>query len=137
MEIAVTMQSQDILADGMVSWGDFVRELPGELTQQIMGYLDLASLVHAQSVSRCWRQAAGDNHVWRQVFCRERGGAYAMGEVARPGMGYGLPNVAPEVDWRQVFKASVELSSRWKAGIAKPAYLNGHTDSIYCVQFDE
>lgn len=137
VEIAVTMQSHDTLANGMVSWGDFVQELPGELTQQIMGYLDLASLVQAQSVSKSWRQASGDNHVWRQVFCRERGGAYAMDKVVRPGMGYGLPSVAPEVNWRQVFKASIELSHRWRAGNAKPVYLNGHTDSIYCVQFDE
>jgi hypothetical protein len=29
------------------------------------------------------------------------------------------------------------LNDRWKTGKARAVYLNGHTDSIYCLQFDE
>jgi hypothetical protein len=29
------------------------------------------------------------------------------------------------------------LERNWLEGAAEPIYLNGHTDSIYCVQFDE
>jgi WD40 repeat protein len=29
------------------------------------------------------------------------------------------------------------LEQRWKEGNAAAIYLNGHKDSVYCVQFDE
>lgn len=36
-----------------------------------------------------------------------------------------------------MLKARKELQSRWKNGKAAAIYLEGHTDSVYCVQFDE
>lgn len=36
-----------------------------------------------------------------------------------------------------MLQARRELQSRWRDGKAAAMYLEGHTDSVYCVQFDE
>ncbi|KAH8639788.1 hypothetical protein IG631_07558 [Alternaria alternata] len=46
-------------------------------------------------------------------------------------------NPAPAQDWKQMFRARSTIDSRWKAGTPAAIYLNGHTDSVYCCQFDE
>ncbi|KMQ81670.1 f-box and wd40 domain [Lasius niger] len=62
---------------------------------------------------------------------------YATGRSVQPGSGLGIPPVTPRNDWRKIYQAKLELSQRWKGGKARPVYLNGHLDSIYCLQFDE
>jgi F-box and WD-40 domain protein 1/11 len=55
------------------------------------------------------------------------------------GTGTGLPN-RPNQEWRSMYKARVELDRNWRAGATdagKAVYLSGHTDSVYCLQFDE
>jgi F-box and WD-40 domain protein 1/11 len=100
---------------------DLVKSLPSEITAHILSFLDHRSLVNCELVSRAWMVAARDRHVWRNVFHDEHGPW-----KSKPGN-----------DWKRMFKVRQELNLRWTQGHVTESYLKGHTDSVYCVQFDE
>ncbi|KAI1115094.1 quinon protein alcohol dehydrogenase-like superfamily [Nemania sp. NC0429] len=140
--IAVTtFEAQDdgvATKDSAVARLDFIRELPQELSVQILAYLDAFQLCAASQVSRFWNQVIQDQHIWRQSFLREKTHTFATSLPVQPGVGAGVPALRPENDWQNIYKASEELDRRWRIGTqARATYLNGHLDSIYCVQFDE
>lgn len=49
----------------------------------------------------------------------------------------GLGRIRPEQDWKKMFLVRRALDLRWEQGKAAAIYLDGHKDSVYCVQFDE
>lgn len=51
--------------------------------------------------------------------------------------GSGLGNAGPNQDWKSIWRARKALNQRWQEGHAAAIYLDGHSDSVYCVQFDE
>ncbi|KAI5860021.1 WD40-repeat-containing domain protein [Durotheca rogersii] len=118
---------------------DFVAQLPTELAVQIMSYLDAFQLATASRVCRFWHHLAQDQHIWRQSFLREKTHTCATTRRIQPGTGAGVPPLLrPGNDWQQIYRAREELDRRWKKGKeARAVYLNGHMDSIYCLQFDE
>ncbi|KAJ2986946.1 hypothetical protein NUW58_g4786 [Xylaria curta] len=117
---------------------DFVSELPQELSVQILAYLDAAQLANASRVSRLWNRVIQDQYIWRQSFLREKTHTYATSLPVQPGVGAGVPPLRPGNDWQKIYRAREELDRRWKVGQqARAVYLNGHLDSIYCLQFDE
>ncbi|KAI0199566.1 quinon protein alcohol dehydrogenase-like superfamily [Astrocystis sublimbata] len=117
---------------------DFISKLPQELSIQILSYLDAAQLAAASRVSRLWYQGTQDQYIWRQSFLREKTHTYATSLPVQPGIGAGIPPLRPGNDWQKIYKAREELDRRWKIGTqARAIYLNGHLDSIYCLQFDE
>ncbi|KAH7037703.1 WD40-repeat-containing domain protein [Microdochium trichocladiopsis] len=117
---------------------DFVSHLPPELVVQILSCLDAAQLSAVGRVSRRWNQTVSDQHIWREAFLREKTRTYATGHNAQPGTGCGIPPVRQGSDWRMIYKARHELEQQWTTKKQPQAtYLNGHLDSIYCLQFDE
>ncbi|KXJ94270.1 quinon protein alcohol dehydrogenase-like superfamily [Microdochium bolleyi] len=117
---------------------DFIAHLPVELVVQVLSYLDAAQLNTAARVSRRWYQTVMDQHIWRQSFLREMTQTYATGNNAQPGTGCGVPPIRQGSDWRRIYQARHELERQWKTQKqARATYLNGHLDSIYCLQFDE
>ncbi|KAI1104200.1 WD40 repeat-like protein [Jackrogersella minutella] len=117
---------------------DFVAELPSELAVQILSHLDAAQLATASKVSRFWHGMVQDQHVWRQSFLREKTNTYATSLPVQPGTSSGVPSIRPENDWQKIYRARQELDKRWKLGKqARAVFLYGHTDSVYCQQFDE
>ena len=40
-------------------------------------------------------------------------------------------------DWKGMWKVRKALHSRWADGYAAAIYLEGHQDTVYCVQFDK
>lgn len=128
-----SMQGQD----ANISRVDFVTRLPTELAIQVLSHLDCTALMTACRVSQAWREAVSNQHVWRESFLREKTATYATSGPIVPGAGLGVPEVKPTNDWREIYLAREELDRRWRRGEAKPVYLNGHMDSIYCLQFDE
>lgn len=120
-----------------ISKVDFVSRLPTELAIQVLAYLDAATLATASRVSTGWNKAAANQHIWRESFLREKTTTYATSGPIKPGTGLGIPPVRPNNDWKEIYRVKQELDKRWKEGKAKPVYLNGHSDSIYCLQFDE
>ena len=116
---------------------DFVGSLPEELAVHILSMLDHRGLAQASEVSRRWYQVANTNYVWKESFYRDNSTTFAMGHPVKPGTGLGLPPTLPDKEWKQVYKARQQLDRNWREGEALAVYLYGHTDSIYCVQFDE
>lgn len=123
--------------DANISRLDFVTRLPAELAIHVLAYLDAAALAKASTVSSDWDRIIRNQHIWRESCLRETTTTYATSGPVKPGTGLGIPPVMPSNDWRRIYQTKQELSQRWKGGKARPVYLNGHTDSIYCLQFDE
>jgi F-box and WD-40 domain protein 1/11 len=120
-----------------ISKVDFVSQLPTELAIQILAYLDAPTLAIACRVSRHWNHVIANQHVWRESFLHEKTTTYAMSGSVKPGTGMGVPALGTRGNWREIYKVKEELDKRWREGKARPVYLNGHSDSIYCLQFDE
>lgn len=116
---------------------DFISRLPTELAIQILAQLDAPTLVTASTVCSDWYRVIKNQHIWRESFLREKTTTYATSGPVKPGTGLGVPPVQPTNNWKDIYRAKTELDNRWKQGKARPVYLNGHTDSIYCLQFDE
>ncbi|KAL2192927.1 WD40-repeat-containing domain protein [Corynascus similis CBS 632.67] len=116
---------------------DFISQLPTELAIQVLALLDAPTLNTASRVCTGWYNVIRTQHVWRESFLREKTTTYATSGPVRPGAGLGVPRVQPTNDWKEIYRVKTELDRRWKEGKARPVYLNGHTDSIYCLQFDE
>ncbi|KZT22279.1 WD40 repeat-like protein [Neolentinus lepideus HHB14362 ss-1] len=46
-------------------------------------------------------------------------------------------SLAPlSLDWRPLYKARLELEKRWVSGEPRVTRISGHTDSVYCLEFD-
>jgi F-box and WD-40 domain protein 1/11 len=127
----------DVVASGSISRVDFISYLPTEIAIQILAYLNQTSLRQAAMVSRRWATVTSSEHVWREVFLREQRKTYATSEPLALGAGLGLPTFKPDHDWKDLYRIKNQLERNWVQGTAESVYLNGHLDSIYCVQFDE
>ena len=123
--------------DSTISKIDFILSLPTELAKHFLANLDASALSKASQVSKSWNRIIKNQHIWRESCLREMTKTYATSNHVVPGTGLGIPSVAPSNDWKQIYRVKQELNQRWKAGQARPVYLNGHQDSIYCLQFDE
>lgn len=120
-----------------ISTIDFISRLPAELAIHVLANLDASALTNAAMVCKGWNKIVSNQHIWRESFLRETTTTYATSEPVAPGSGLGVPAVTPGNDWREIYRVKQELNQRWKTGKARPVYLNGHKDSIYCLQFDE
>lgn len=115
---------------------DPVALLPTEISAHILSYLDPASLLNSELVSRDWLQASS-SYVWKNVFR----GAYEQRPPSQTksklkqssGLGKNIPNQ----NWKRMYLVRRALDERWKNGKAAAIYLQGHEDSVYCSQFDE
>jgi F-box and WD-40 domain protein 1/11 len=116
--------------------------LSAELATAVLSNLDATSLLDAQKVSRGWNKLATSPHVWRSVFMREYKpevhGSPAPVQMGGSGIGRQLNNQpVPRQQWKEMYAARIGIDRRWKAGSPAAIYMNGHTDSVYCCQFDE
>ncbi|MCJ1416767.1 hypothetical protein MMC32_003105 [Xylographa parallela] len=114
--------------------------LPEELLGHVMSFLDSDSLTMAELVSHRWYSTANSYHTWRAVFGREYGVqiSSSLGKVSRSHVGgMGLGKRRPDQDWKEMWKVRKGLHKRWSMARAVAIYLEGHRDSVYCVQFDE
>lgn len=121
---------------------DPFQRLPAELATTVLSNLDATSLVSAERVSRSWHEHASSPHVWRNVFLRkyEPEVHVSPAPIQMGGLGVGRmagSNPAPAQNWKKMLQARSEINRRWKTGSPAAIYLNGHTDSVYCCQFDE
>ncbi|EAW09760.1 F-box/WD repeat-containing protein [Aspergillus clavatus NRRL 1] len=116
---------------------DPVTHLPPEIMSQVLAYLDPESLMQAELVSRAWSEQASSRHIWRQVFRHALGHRRPNGVPSRKSQSAGLGKSTPDQDWKRMYLVRRALDHRWKQGKAAAIYLHGHTDSVYCVQFDE
>ncbi|CCU80382.1 F-box/WD repeat-containing protein [Blumeria hordei DH14] len=120
-----------------ISRVDFISNLPAELAIQILAYLDQKTLCNLSVVSRKWLDVSQAKCIWREVFLRDQTITYATGKPITLGAGLGLPASKPDNNWKDLYRVREQLRHNWMRGAAQAVYLNGHLDSIYCVQFDE
>ncbi|RMD42759.1 hypothetical protein DV735_g2382, partial [Chaetothyriales sp. CBS 134920] len=107
-----------------------------ELQEAIFKLLDIDALRRASLVSHRWRQVCESQAVWREVFLRK----YAVQQASsflRSRRAPGLGRNVPGQDYKKLAKIRTLIDQRWERGEAAAIYLNGHRDSVYCVQFDE
>lgn len=121
---------------------DPIQALPAEITTVILSNLDAHSLVRAECVSKAWQEAASCPHVWKKVFLRRFEPEVHVSPtpitMGGPGVGKfknGKP--LPGQDWKKMYKVRMTINRRWRGCSPSAIYLNGHTDSVYCCQFDE
>lgn len=107
--------------------------LPEELVAQILSYLDATSMINAELVSHRWQRSASSRHSWKHVFRNE----FTIQSAAIQVGGQGLGKSIGDQNWKKMWKARKALHQRWADGYAAAIYLEGHTDCVYCVQFDE
>lgn len=127
----------EMAARADISRVDFVTMLPTELAIQILAKIDASGLAKLSTVSKSWDKVIRNQHVWRESFIREMGATYATSHPVQPDTGLGIPKMVPSNNWKRAYEIKRELNQRWKQGKARPVYLSGHTDSVYCLQFDE
>ena len=87
-------------------------------------------------MSRAWYGSASSRLVWRDVFRKEFREVYDAAGVSAA-VCVGLGKAQGRQDWKNMWRARSALEQRWKDGYAAAIYLEGHSDSVYCVQFDE
>lgn len=118
---------------------DPARVLPVEIMEHVLCYLDPQTLMRAERVCQDWRYKAKSRHVWRHVFQREYNvtGAYRHQSRHCPQLVRGVGKGVPDQDWQKMYLVRRQIDQRWAEGRAAAIYLNGHKDSVYCVQFDE
>ena len=111
--------------------------LPPEIMAQIFGYLDPTTLMSAELACRAWNIHASSKHVWRHTFRRAYSKHRATGPASARLPAAGLGKQRPDQNWKRMYMVRRALEQRWEDGQAAAIYLNGHKDSVYCVQFDE
>lgn len=116
---------------------DPVSYLPVEVNSIIFSYLDADSLRTCQSISS-WRPFASDTLTWRNEFLRryEKKPSPQSAPIQIGGMGLGKPESKMQ-QWEKMYTARTAIDENWAAGKGRAVYMAGHTDSVYCVQFDE
>ena len=87
-------------------------------------------------MSRAWYGSASSSLVWRDVFRKEFREVFNAAGVSAA-VSVGLGKSQGRQDWKNMWRARSALEQRWKDGYAAAIYLEGHFDSVYCVQFDE
>jgi F-box and WD-40 domain protein 1/11 len=123
---------------------DFVKQgiLPYELVLEVFEYLGAEDLLNAERVNKAWYQIASKASVWRTVFLTKYGRKVYTDPppIQVGGLGIGRADRRPNQQWRKMYKARERLDNNWRRGAenaGKAVYLSGHTDSVYCLQFDE
>ena len=102
---------------------------------EILVHLDPRSLMNAEQLSQRWLKTARDDRIWKRVFEVELADAYDNNFDSNL-IGLGPSGKFRHEHWKEMLLARLVLDKRWKEGRATAIYLEGHTDSVYCVQFD-
>ncbi|KAK8221480.1 F-box/WD repeat-containing protein lin-23 [Phyllosticta capitalensis] len=116
---------------------DFVAIFPREIAEQVFSFLDAASLATCERVCTSWSVHASSRHVWRTVFTRRYGQKIHVDPPPLQMGGVGAGNIRPNQDWKNMYRIRKVIERRWTSSHPAAIYFNGHTDSVYCCQFDE
>ena len=110
---------------------DFVRLFPREIVDQIFSSLDTKSLLVCSLVCKCWKSVANANAVWRSKFFQTPYWDTVNGHLPYSNIG------EKQLTWKFVYETRHKLEERWKSGRVEPKALKGHSDSVYCVHYNE
>ena len=108
---------------------DFIATLPYELAVQIMTRaVDMDMVVVLNLVSKQWATVLKDNDLWRTFYMRR------WGPLSHPKKLISLQS--RNRDWKDLFARRLKLHNNWIDGKVTARFINGHVDSVYCIQFD-
>ncbi|CAO3688537.1 unnamed protein product [Rhizopus stolonifer] len=107
---------------------DFTAIFPIELCSHILSLLTIDSLLSVPLVSRRWASLFYLDDLWKIKMLENDWRLKIPKHVTLS---------EEEKSWYYWFKQRYQLESRWNTGKVAPHYLLGHTDSVYCIQFDD
>ncbi|KAI4146287.1 MAG: hypothetical protein L6R39_003509 [Caloplaca ligustica] len=139
-ESGIGIDVQSTRRESAIARLDPVLALPRELFTHILSYLDTQTLINSELVSRQWHSVASDDLMWRRVFhkdFRPQSQAVTDNSTMYHIRSQGLGSAEAEQDWKKMWRTRKALHQRWLDSHAAAIYLEGHYDSVYCVQFDE
>lgn len=99
---------------------DFVIELPSELLFTILQYIDAGTLINCFLVSRKWHLKLDTPTVWRHLYKQE----------------FREPVLEPpdQLKWSTLYRNRTVLEDNWRQYSIMARTLDGHDDSVYCVE---
>lgn len=112
-----------LLPGYLLSLLDFLSRLPFEIVFEIIYYLNTRDLCQLSMVSTSWYRNIRTNDIWRK-----RSQQYYKNMMLSSNK---------MIDWYHIHKQHHILNHRWNIGRVMTHYLIGHTDSVYCLQFDK
>lgn len=80
-------------------------------------------------VSKRWHELSHDKEVWKSLYLTKWGT-----HTPRPTY---LKLLKQQRPWTSLYENRVLLEKNWKGGEVSARYINGHIDSVYCIQFDK
>lgn len=138
---------------------DILSKLPYEIASYVLHFVDMPNLAKVASISHTWNGLTKDNAVWKTVYLyqqqwrirtpsrksapntaatidpeQEPSQQTGAGGPAGVGASTGSVTKTP-LDWKELCRNRKALEARWKMPPSKTR-LVGHTDSVYCIQFD-
>jgi F-box and WD-40 domain protein 1/11 len=117
---------------------DLVRYFPREIIDQIFIILDIKSLNACALVNKNWQSVANANAVWRAKYFQQPYWNTISGYLPEETKELGHKSKKlPPLTWKYVYQTRAMLEERWRNGNVEPKALKGHTDSVYCVHFNE
>ncbi|KAI4168319.1 MAG: hypothetical protein LQ343_006486 [Gyalolechia ehrenbergii] len=139
-ESGIGIETQYLERETAIARLDPFQKLPRELFTHVLAFLDAQSLISSELVSRAWYSVASDDLVWKSIFLhdfRPQSQTIPDNSSCFQIRGQGLGSVEAEQDWKSMWRTRKALDQRWLDSHAAAIYLEGHYDSVYCVQFDE
>ncbi|KAG2176049.1 hypothetical protein INT44_000528 [Umbelopsis vinacea] len=102
---------------------DIITRMPTEVATLIFQYCDLQSILAVTRVSKSWHNLAMQNPVWHSLVLQQP--AWDL-----------PPHKDAYIDYIDLYRRRLDLKQRWRKGQVETRYLEGHEDSVYCLQFD-
>lgn len=120
---------------------DFIAELPEEIAERILSYLDFRSLATCERVSRGWLARIQIRPVWRSLVQRTilNVESWRLLLARRPGS---LPPLlGPSHQWKETFRSYHEnletVRAAWRSQPPKESTIDCRGNGIYCLQYDD
>lgn len=117
---------------------DLVKYFPREIIDQIFIILDIKSLNACALVNKNWQSIANANAVWRAKYFQQPYWNTISGYLPEETKEHiHKTKKVPPLTWKYVYQTRAKLEERWRNGDVEPKALKGHTDSVYCVHFND
>ncbi|CDH53445.1 wd40 repeat-like protein [Lichtheimia corymbifera JMRC:FSU:9682] len=111
---------------------DILDRLPVELSQCILRHCDFETILVLSLVSRRWHFLCLDRILWRNLYIHHP--RWPSAQKYRRKREQHEDDTT--IDYRQLYRERFLLDRRWSSGDKRMSVIEGHADSIYCVQFD-
>ena len=137
---------------------DMLKWLPTEISLRILERLDPISLARCGMVNRTWRQLAGAEYLWKNLFLNSRWSwgitdqtitevmrqvdevkqAVQMRAQKRPGMDVeAVMSIAVGRVWKYWFRERFRIRRNWERGNCSVRTFEGHSQGVACLQFND